>query len=275
MYRVDGPCPDNEKLARQLQAGDEHAAALLLSQNEGYLTATAKELCRRSGAFALTEDLIQEGAAALIDAAKRYDADSGAKLLTYAASAIRSAMLDHLAGCSLPMSLPPERYHQLRRVAYLSAMEETAATEGSLLQRICDELGVSKKVAGELLTEYRTLFQCEQLGDHVFSITRGGDPARAYDRYMRKRLAVKLLDEVLKPRERNVIIYHLGLEQPKGMTFEELAVRLNFNDPSAAQKAYERAIAKLRAHRDEGELGVWLRAVEAIREAERNLSVQT
>ena len=52
------------------------------------------------------------------------------------------------------------------------------------------------------------------------------------------------------------------------MTFEELAIRLNFNDPSAAQKAYERAIEKLRQHRDEDDLGVWVRAVEALREAE-------
>ena len=88
---------------------------------------------------------------------------------------------------------------------------------------------------------------------------------------MRKRLLRKRMDEVLTPRERNVIIYHLGLGRAEGMTFEELAIRLNFNDPSAAQKAYERAIEKLRRHRNKGELGVWIRTVEALHETERSM----
>ena len=42
MYTVAGDCPDNEALALRIQAGDKQAAALLLSQNEGYITKLAK-----------------------------------------------------------------------------------------------------------------------------------------------------------------------------------------------------------------------------------------
>ena len=187
MYRVDGSCPDNEALTRRLQAGDAHAAALLLSQNEDYLTRLASELCERYDVPSLTEDLKQEGAVALVDAAGRFDAESGAKLLTFSTPAIRSAMLDHLAEASLPVCLPTNRYHRLRRVAYLVTAQEGNASEEDLCRSVCDELGVSRKVARELLEDYRVLFRYVSLDDDAFTVTRGGDPAPAYDRYMRKK----------------------------------------------------------------------------------------
>ena len=77
-------------------------------------------------------------------------------------------------------------------------------------------LEVSPKVAAKLIQEYRTLFHVRQLGDNVFSISCGGDPARAYDRYMRQILLLQLMEEVLKPRELNLVRSYLGIGQPGG-----------------------------------------------------------
>ena len=266
MYHTDGACPDNEMLARQVREGDKDAAALLLSRNEGYLTSCAAKLCRQYNCPAMLEDLKQEGALALIDAAKRYDAGHDAQFLTYASKAIQTAMTDCIAGSALPVSIPPDRFWQLRRVAEAVVDGMVSAGEEPVIQKICGDLGVSKKVARNLLAEYRTLFHFEELSEDTLPMAWGGDPAREYDHRMRKELAVKLLDEVLKPRERNVVVYHLGIGQSRAMTFEELAARLNYNDPSAAEKAYRRAVRKLREHKDEGELGTWIWAARAIRE---------
>ena len=38
---------------------------------------------------------------------------------------------------------------------------------------------------------YRTLFCVQQLGDDVFSVSCGGDPAVAYDRLMRRTLLMQ------------------------------------------------------------------------------------
>ncbi len=38
MYTIAGDCPSNEELALRIQAGGRHAAELLISQNEGYIT---------------------------------------------------------------------------------------------------------------------------------------------------------------------------------------------------------------------------------------------
>mgnify|MGYP004518781773 FL=1 len=105
MYTVAGDCPSNEELALRIQAGDKNAAELLLSQNEGYVT----ELALKHSEWCELEDLKQEGAVALLEAAKRFDPARGTKLLTYATPAMESAMLDYGAHDSLTISIPSDR----------------------------------------------------------------------------------------------------------------------------------------------------------------------
>ena len=186
MYTVAGNGPCNEELALRIQAGDKNAAERLISQNEGYLT----ELTRAYTPWCETEDLKQEAALALLDAAGRFDPAYGTKLLTYATSAIEAAMMDYAAQYSSSLSIPISRYNQLRRVAYLCA-EGWDSSDAELAKVVCGELNVSTKVAGALIKEYRTLFCVRQLDDDVFSVSCGGDPAVAYDRLMRRTLLMQ------------------------------------------------------------------------------------
>ena len=264
MYTVAGDCPSNEELARRIQAGDKSAAELLLSQNEGYIT----DLALKHIEWCDLEDLKQEGAMALLDAAKRFDPSYGTKLLTYATPAMESAMMDYGSHGSLTISIPPSRYHQLRKVAYVCA-EAQGESEPALIDAVCKELEVSPKVAAELLKEYRTLFNIWLLGDKVDYISYGGDPAKAYDRYMRRALLLQLMEDVLKPRELNLVRYYLGIGQPdeEKMTFQELAIRLNYNGPSGAEKAYKSALRKLKKELYSGSYGQWLSIQKAINKA--------
>ena len=116
---------------------------------------------------------------------------------------------------------------------------------------------------------YRTLFCVQQLGDDVFSVSCGGDPAVAYDRLMRRTLLMQRMEEVLTPRELNLVRSCLGIGQPDevGMTFQELAIRLNYNGPSGAEKAYKAALRKLKKDLYGGAYGRWLSAQKTIRAA--------
>ena len=238
MYTVAGDGPCNEALALRIQAGDKNAAERLISRNEGCLT----ELARVYTPWCELEDLKHEAALALLDAARHFDPAYGTKLLTYATPAIEAAMLDYAARYSSSLSIPISRYNQLRRVAYLCA-EGWDSSDAELVKVVCGELNVSAKVAGALIKEYRTLFCVRQLGDDVFSVSCGGDPAVAYDRLMRRTLLMQRMEEVLTPRELNLVRSYLGIGQPDevGMTFQELAIRLNYNGPSGAEKAYKAA----------------------------------
>ena len=264
MDTVAGDSPCNEALALRIQAGDENAAERLISQNEGYLTG----LARAYTPWCELEDLKQEAALALLDAAGRFDPAYGTKLLTYATPAIEAAMMDYAAQYSSSLSIPISRYNQLRRVAYLCA-EGWDASDAELVKVVYGELNVSAKVAGALINEYRTLFCVRQLGDDVFSVSCGGDPAVAYDRRTRRTLLLQRMEEVLTPRELNLVRSYLGIGQPDegGMTFQELAIRLNYNGPSGAEKAYKAALRKLKRDLYGGAYGRWLSAQKAIRAA--------
>ena len=272
MYTVAGDSPCNEELALRIQIGDKNAAEQLVAQNEGYLT----ELARAYIPWCEMEDLKQEAALALLDAAGRFDSAFGTKLLTYATPAIEAALSDYAAQHSSSLSIPISRYNQLRRVAYLCA-EGWDSSDAELVKVVYGELNVSAKVAGALIKEYRTLFCVRQLGDDVFSISCGGDPAIAYDRLMRRALLMQRMDEVLTPRERNLVRSYLGIGQPDevGLTFQELAIYLNYNRPSGAEKAYKAALRKLKKDLYGGAYGRWLSAQKAIRAAKAEAEQET
>ena len=69
MYTVAGDGPCNEELALRIQAGDKNAEERLVAQNEGYLT----KLAQVYTPWCELEDLKQEAALALLDAAERFD----------------------------------------------------------------------------------------------------------------------------------------------------------------------------------------------------------
>lgn len=117
-----------------------------------------------------------------------------------------------------------------------------------MIDAICEELEVSPKAVSELLKDYQTLFHVQPLGDDVFSISHGGDPAQIYDCRMRCVLCLQLMEEVLKPRELNLVRCYLGIDQAigKGMTFQELATQSNYNGPNGVERAHRAALRKLR-----------------------------
>ena len=264
MYTVAGDGPCNEELALRMQAGDKNAAERLVSQNEGYLT----ELARAYTPWCEMEDLKQEGALALLDAAGRFDPAYGTKLLTYATPAMEAALSDYAARHAFPLSVPTSRGSQIRTVAHLRA-EAQNTSEAELTKAVCKKLKVSSKAAETLLKEYRTLCRARQLGDDVFSVSCGGDLAVAYDRLMRRTFLLQRMEEVLTPRELNLVRRYLGIGQPNevGMTFQELAIYLNYNGPSGAEKAYKAALRKLKKDLYGGAYSRWLSAQKAIRAA--------
>ena len=264
MYTVSGDGPCNEELALRMQAGDKNAAERLVAQNEGYRT----DLARAYTPWCEMEDLKQEAALALLDAAGRFDPAYGIKLLTYATPAIEAALSDYASRYAFPLSVPTSRGSQLRTVAHLCA-EGWDLSDAELVKVVCGELNVSAKVAGAVIKEYRTLCGARQLGDAVFSVSCGGDPAVAYDRLMRRTLLLQRVEEVLTPRELNLVRSYLGIGQPDevGMTFQELVIRFNYNGPSGVEKAYKAALRKLKRDLYGGAYSRWLSAQKVIRAA--------
>ena len=264
MYKLSkkkyGTCPhSDETLAVMIQNGDEMAIRWLLSENEYYLRNIAQKICTTHELETIGDDLKQAGALALIEAAKNYRVGSNAKLLTYAYTIVKNKMLDRKAELSASVQMPSSRYHQLKVVGFLKAtMTEKPSSE--LLEAIQQRLQVSENVARELILDYKTFFQSKNLGSRVYGIYGGANPAKLFMNGTRWKYIHRAMRDELSYRESLLAKYHLGLELPDAleeevkedpelrdwMTFEELAIYLNDNDHSAAEKAFKRAMRKLR-----------------------------
>lgn len=238
----------------------------LLQSNREYLYKLARRLSNNPDVI---EDLVQEGNIAILDAAGSYNPAQGVMFLTYTTPFIRKAMRSFIAKMSLPMAIPTARYSQLRKVNYLVAKFQMESKNGSLqdlLLMICREMDVSEKVARGLLRDYSTFFQETTLDEQweqgipCFE----ADPAKVYEQELLAKCVQIALAE-LAPRERVLIQRYLGLDgtHNDGMTFQELAVMLNYNGHSAVEKAYIRAVESLRRALCIGEYGkyVWVKRI--------------
>ena len=251
----------NEELALAFQLGGVRAGEELLRNVEGLIRHQASKMCQDDS---LLEDLLQEGRVAALDAARDYDGERGALFSTYALPRIRAAMVEYLAKAGLPVSMPVGRYLQLQRVGKLV---KPSAEEKDQLEAIFQGLGVSMGVAQALRKEWfsfwngaASLDDLNQVGSDFTS-----DPAYVYEqRLLLKGIATAI--ENLPARERNLILRYLGLEGT-ALNFRELAVLLNYNGPSSAEKAYRRALEMLKAALWEGEYGQYRRVRRMVNRA--------
>ena len=251
----------NEELALAFQLGDAGAGERLLRNVEGLIRHQASKMCRDAS---LLEDLLQEGRAAALATAGEYGAERGALFTTYALPRIRAAMVEYLAKTGQPVSMPVGRYLQLQRVGSLM---KSSAEEKDQLEAICQGMGVSMGVAQALRKDFFSFWNGAASLDEINQMGSDftGDPAYVYEqRLLLKNIAVAV--ENLPIRERNLIVRYLGLEGTS-MTFRELAVLLNYNGPSSAEKAYRRAVEKLKAALWEGEYGQYRRARRIVERA--------
>ena len=89
----------NERLCALAQKGDATALDSLIDNNKSFIGKAANDLFRsmnlaQSGLNLDTDDLKQAGNMGLWKAVPKFDAARGMKFLTYAAPAIRNAMMD-------------------------------------------------------------------------------------------------------------------------------------------------------------------------------------
>ena len=89
----------NERLCALAQKGDEAARELLVEKNMGFIIQTADLVYRSSSLEGSdlnidVDDLVQEGSIGLLRAVDGFDTARKLKFLTYAAPAIKNAMLD-------------------------------------------------------------------------------------------------------------------------------------------------------------------------------------
>ncbi len=258
----------NEELAVALQRGDCAASAELLAQNQGLLTRWAKAIQEQYGLSDILDDLVQEGGIALLQASAKFDPARDVKLMSFTGPAIRQAMRNCATSLGSVVSMPISRLRQIRAARYFAVQSPVEGSREQVEEMVAEKMGLSPSVIRTLLAQGEALLTYEPLEEQKKTPSEYGNPESVYEEKLLSEHLSWLIETVLTVREQTLVRHYFGLgaDTAGGMTLEELAVHLNYNGPSGAQKALDGAIHKLREHFDSGEWSGWQEAKRLIKD---------
>lgn len=198
----------NERLCALAQKGDTHAADLLLEQNSGFIRKTASEIFLKSNLAESDlsiepDDLVQEGSIGLLRAVDGFDPARKIKFLTYAAPAIKNAMLD---------LVHTEQMSFEHRMA-------TAKTKDSV-----EGLGLERVYLDEILPGDERLLRIEAIAD-PYALP----PEEAFIKAETLWELYAALDK-LKPREQTYLLYRFGFTDDIEHTLIGAAIHFHLSE---------------------------------------------
>ena len=243
--------PEEEvELTRAVQMGDKQAKQRLIESNMRLVINIAKTY--RNRAIPL-EDLIQEGAIGLMQAAERFDPDKGFRFSTYATHWIRQAIGRAIDNKSKAIRLPAHVSQSLRRVEKerLRLARELGYDPGP--EQVAAAMGISAKKLLTLLQSSQDLLSLDMTVGDTGGMTLGGlikdtsnsDPeALVLNQEMITELQRIMLE--LNEREQRVMRLRFRLDGNEVPLQEDIAKEMKLSRERVRQIEVQ-AIKKLRA----------------------------
>ena len=245
--------------------GDEEARQELINNNLRLVVSIAKKYIGRGLLFM---DLVQYGNIGLINAVDRFDASLGNRFSTYATWWIKQAILRGLGNDSRTIRVPIHALEQgyKNRKTKLALTEKLGRepSEQELVDYINEnKLYVSsiRNMSIEDLRLYEEFFDVSSVGSLQTPINSTEDkdesilmdfipsdsktPDELAVSSLAKTSILEVFDEVLKPRERQILIKRFGLDTGVPMTLQEIASTYNVSRERIRQ-IESKALRKLR-----------------------------
>ena len=218
---------------------------------------------RYRGSHLAQDDLIQEGMLGLMKAADRYDPQRGTRFATLAVWWIRQSIGRAVANTGRTVRLPVNRawrLGQLRRAAARLAQELGTQPEVS---QMAQAAGLPIAMAEALLREGQAIVSLDAppSDDDRALLERIADPATIspevslLERSLREALEKSLAR--LEEREAQVLRWRFGLEGGQALALRAIASAWKMS-PEGVRQISERAMSRLRAMPDVGDLQVYL-----------------
>ena len=239
---------EEQELSRCVQNGDEAARRRLIEANLRLVIKVAKGYYT-SGISMM--DLIQEGNMGLIRAVEKYDRFKQVRFSTYAAWWIRQAISRYLSDKKRTIRLPHRKEEVLRKIQQAHANLSQKYKRQPKLSEISAEIGVpvgdvecilnmshdviSLETEGE---ENDSLSPIEYLEDNTYS------PERVLLNKSSREDTLRALD-MLKDRERNVLISRYKLDGKEQNTLKNISARMGLSTETVRQIEIK-ALKKLR-----------------------------
>ena len=243
---------DEERaLLRSVARGDQAARDRLVEAFTPLIRSVA-----RTYAFSPAVDraeLVQEGVAGLLEAARRFDADLGTPFWAYASWWVRQGMQRFTAEMTRPIVLSDRAIRQLSRVREARRQLGRSGDQEPSSTGLAAASGLNREQVENLLAADRS---ARGLEERAFGEEDGptfgetiADPTseEPYDRVI-EGVEVDLLRELtedLSDRERAIVSSRFGLGRRRARTLREIAEVLGISAERVRQ-IEERALSKLR-----------------------------
>ena len=219
------------ELAKRYHAGDESAKNELVVSNLRLVISIAIRYSMSGNKYMDTSDLVQEGNLGLIRAVELFDPDAGFRFSTYATWWIKQSIMrgiDSNALIRIPVHVK-ELFRSIHRAeAALHQQLGRVPTEYEVAAQLNMKIEKYRQLRLYEITPVSLSTPVGEEGDtslESFVPAQEETPAEAVDRALLTEAIIKAL-EVLKPKQRYVLVRRFGLEGHNPMTLEEIGIEM-------------------------------------------------
>ncbi|MBD0824578.1 MULTISPECIES: sigma-70 family RNA polymerase sigma factor [Aestuariibaculum] len=214
------------ELAQRIRQGDQVALDRLTTANLRFVVSVAKQYQNQGLTL---PDLINEGNAGLVKAAKRFDETRGFKFISYAVWWIRQAILQALAEQSRIVRLPLNKIGSINRInkaySFLEQTHERAPSAEEIAQELdltVSDVKQSMKNSGRHLSMDAPLKEGET--SNLYDVVSTGDSPNPDRELINESLSTEIeraLD-TLSQKESDIIRLNFGLSNQPPMSLDEI-----------------------------------------------------
>ncbi|RSK39842.1 sigma-70 family RNA polymerase sigma factor [Mangrovimonas spongiae] len=237
------------ELAQRIREGDQQALDKLTTANLRFVVSVAKQYQNQGLKL---PDLINEGNAGLVKAAKRFDETRGFKFISYAVWWIRQSILQALAEQARIVRLPLNKIGSINKINKAYSHLEQAHQRPPSPEEIAKELDMtvsdvkqSMKNSGRHLSMDAPLKEGED--SSLYDVVKSGESPNPDKDLLKDSLNVEVnraLD-TLSQREADVIRLYYGISNEQPMSLEEIGETFGLTRERVRQ-IKEKGIRRLR-----------------------------
>ena len=214
------------ELAQRIRAGDQEALDKLTTANLRFVVSVSKQYQNQGLSL---PDLINEGNAGLVKAAKRFDETRGFKFISYAVWWIRQAILQALAEQSRIVRLPLNKIGSINKINKAYSFLEQTHERAPSAEEIANTLDVSvsnvkqsMKISGRHVSMDMPLREGET--STLYDVVKSEESPKPDADLMRNSLTIEINRALntLSEKEAIVLRHYYGINQKHPMSLQEI-----------------------------------------------------